>query len=196
MATDVVRQDRIITGLKLTAPATPLPDVVAVATAAWTRALEACANRMGLEGLTAAADQVRQGNDIARMHCCHGLAEQMAASLRSSYQNIQAVYAPDCDGCPQSFCLDQAVHSVPLVHLLVWVHHKAPAIGLRAAALGNALASVCQGMIGIQERPSLLHAQVMSDVDFEGLFGAGRRERWSIQLQAHLLGMGEPVEEV
>jgi len=151
---------------------------------------------MGLESPKAAADQMRQGNNTARMHCCHGLAEQMAASLRSSYQNIQAVYAPYCDTCPQSFCLDQAVLSAPLVHLLIWAHQKTPAIGSRAAALGNALASVCQDMIGIRELPNLLHIQVIDDADLENLFGAGRRERWPIQLQAHLLDMDEPIEEV
>jgi len=139
---------------------------------------------------------VRQGNDMARMHCCHRLAEQIAASLRSVNQSVQAVYAPDCDACYQSFCLDQCVSTVPLVHLFIWASEKTPAIGLRAAALGNALASVCRDLIGVYERPSLLQAQVIGDADLERLFGSGRRERWSTQLQTYLLGIGEPVEEV
>jgi len=151
---------------------------------------------LGLESPQTAADQVRQGNDIARMHCCHGLAEQMAASLRSSHPGIQAVFAPDCDACYQGFCLEQAVSTVPLVHLLVWTDQRVPTIGLRAAALGNALAGVCRDMVGIYERPSLLQARVISDVDLENLFGAGRRERWSLQLQAHLLSVDEPIQEV
>jgi hypothetical protein len=130
------------------------------------------------------------------MHCCHGLAEQMAASLRSSSQNIQAIYTPDCDACYQSYCLDQCVSTVPLVHLFIWAGEKTSAIGLRAAALGNALASVCRELIGVYERSSLLQAQVMANAELEQLFGAGRRERWSTQLQTYLLGMGEPIEEV
>ena len=196
MTADVVRQNRVLTDLKLGAPTPQLADAFDVAQRAWARAFEACANRMGLAGPKAAADQVRQGNSTARMHCCHGLAEEMAASLRSSYQSIQAVYAPYCDACPQSFCLDEAVQTAPLVHLLVWAHHKPPAIGSRAAALGNALASVCQDVIGVQELPSLLHVQVIEDADLEGLFGAGRRERWPIRLESYLLGMNEPIEEV
>jgi hypothetical protein len=42
----------------------------------------------------------------------------------------------------------------------------------------------------------MLHAQVINDADLEKLFGAGRRERWPVQLEAHLLGMNEPIEEI
>jgi len=196
MAADILSRDRTMADLEPTVPATHLLDAFDVAASAWTWALESCANMMSLEGPEAAADQMRRGNTVARMHCCHGLAEQIAASLRSSYQNVQAVYAPYCDTCPQNFCLDKGVQSAPLVHLLIWTQQKPPTLGARAAALGNALARVCQDLVGLQELPNMLQARVIEDADLEKLFGAGRRQGWSVRLQSYLLDTDGPAEEV
>ena len=196
MSADILSRDLARSDLELAASATYVLDAFDVAASAWTWALEACANMMSLEGPEAAADQMRRGNTVARMHCCHGLAEQIAASLRSSYQNVQAVYAPYCDTCPQSFCIEEGVPNIPLVHLLVWAQQTPPTLGARAAALGNALARVCQDLTGLQELPNMLQARVVDDSDLEKLFGAGRRKRWSMRLQAYLLGMDEPVQEI
>jgi hypothetical protein len=62
--------------------------------------------------------------------------------------------------------------------------------------LGNALARVGQGIVGTREVPNLLYARVIDDADLEKLFGGGRRERWPIRLQAYLLAMNEPSEEL
>jgi hypothetical protein len=196
MATDVFSRDRAATDVKLTTLPTQSTDTNDIAERAWSWALESCADRMGLDGSEAVAEQMRQGNDLVRMHCCHGLAEQVAASLRSSYQDIQAVYAPDCNTCPQGFCADERVLQTPFVHLLVWAQHKTPALSSRTAALGNALARVGQGIVGTRELPNLLYARVIDNADLEKLFGAGRRERWPIRLQAYLLAMNEPSEEL
>jgi hypothetical protein len=196
MATDILQQGGAIADLGRSVPAAQVPDAFAVATSAWTRALESCADSIGLQGSQAAADQVRDGNALARMHCCHGLAEQVAASLRASYKSVQAVYAPYCDTCPQDFCVDKGAHNTPLVHLLIWTQRKSPALNAGTAALGNALANVGQDVIGIRELPSLLEAQLIDNTDLEKLFGAGHRERWPVRLQGYLLDMDEPVEEV
>jgi hypothetical protein len=149
---------------------------------------------MGLDGPEAAAALMRQGNPIVRMHCCHELAEQVASSLRSAQQSIEAVYAPDCDSCPQGFCLDYGTPSTPSVHLMVWARRKTPALGSRAATLGNALAQVYQSVVGTQGLPSLLHVQVIDDRDLEKLFGAGRREAWPLRLLTYLLASNEQVD--
>jgi hypothetical protein len=196
MSADILSRDLARSDLELAASATYVLDAFDIATSAWTRTLELCADMMGLADPEAAADQMRRGNTVARMHCCHGLAEQMAAALRSSYQTIQAVYAPYCEACPQSFCIEEGIPNVPLVHLLIWAQQKPPTLGARAAALGNALARVCQDLTGLQELPNMLQARVLDDSDLEKLFGGGRRKRWSVQLQAYLLGMDGPVQEV
>lgn len=194
MTTNVFAQDGAVRDLGRAEPPVQLADPADVAARAWTWALESCARRMGLAGTAAVADQMRQGNNTVRLHCCHGLAEQVAGSLWSSQENIQAVYAPECDACPQGFCLEDGDHHVPFVHLLIWARRKSPALGSRAAALGNALANACQDLIGMPDRPTVLRVQVIADADLEKLFGAGQRERWSTRLQAWLLAMNEPAE--
>ena len=90
VATNVFSQDRTAADVKLAlAPAQP-PDTTQIAERAWAQTLESCAKRMSLKGPEAVANQMRQGNSIVRMHCCHSLAEEMAASLRSSHRNIEA----------------------------------------------------------------------------------------------------------
>ena len=196
MVTDILDRDRAVTDLTITVPRTPSADTIAVAKRVWTQALESCAACLGLESAEAAADQIWEGNGIARMQCCRALAEGIAASLTTSHQNIQAVYAPDCGACPEGFCVAEGDSEAPFVHLLIWAQRKTPALGARVAALGNALARVCQDMRGTQELPTLLQAQVIGDAELEGLFGAGQRDRWSVRLQAYLLASNDPVEEV
>jgi hypothetical protein len=166
-----------------------------IAESAWALALESCASKLRLKSPEIAADQMLQGNHLARMHCCHGLAEQVATSLWSSQQDLQAVYAPDCDSCPQAFCLDDGDGAnTPCVHLLVWARQRTHALAARGAALGNALARVCQDMSGMQELPTVLHLRVMDDGDLMKLLGAGQRERWAARLQAYWLSMNEVVQ--
>jgi hypothetical protein len=196
MATDILQQDRAIVGLERTVPGAQTRDTLGVARRAWTRALESCAERVGLTGARAAAGEVSNGNAIARMHCCHTLAEEVAASLRASQQEIQGIYAPYCDSCPQDFCVDKGAHRTPLVHLLIWTQQKSPALNARTAALGNALAQVAEEWVGARDVPSLLETNQISSDDLETLFGAGHRERWPRQLQTYLLEMNEPVEEL
>jgi hypothetical protein len=196
VVTDVLGQDRVVTGLEPAGVPTQPSDTIRIAERAWTRALESCASRIGLDSPEAVAAQMRQANGAVRMHCCRELAEQIAASLRSSHQDIQAIFAPDCGTCPQGVCADGGLSSAPSVHLLIWAQLKTPALGLRTAALGNALARVCQDTIGTQESPTLLHTQVIDDGDLQKLFGAGHKERWPMRLQAYLLSMNEVVEEV
>jgi len=151
---------------------------------------------MALESVEVAMEQIWKGNSTARMLCCRALAEGIATSLRSSYDGIQAVYAPDCGSCPEGFCVAEGNPYAPFVHLLVWAQRKTPALGARAAALGNALSRVCQEMSSAQELPTVLQVQIIDDAELERLFGAGQRERWSVRLQAYLLASRDPVEEV
>jgi hypothetical protein len=196
VTTDILSQDRVLAGLESSATPRQLSDALGVAQQAWTRALECCADRMGLASPEAAVNEMRQGNGRARMHCCHGLADEIAASLRLAHQNIQGVYAPDCDTCPQDLCLDTATLNTPFVHLLVWADKKTPALSSRTATLGNALARVCQESVGTQDLPTVLDVRVIQDADLEKLLGSGQKQRWSIRLQAYLLAMNELTREL
>ena len=69
-----------------------LPDMTAVAERALTWALELCARRMGLDGPQAAAYHVRQGNAVARMHCCASIAKQIAESLGALDRKIKRLH--------------------------------------------------------------------------------------------------------
>jgi hypothetical protein len=195
VVTEVLGRARTATESELGRSRTRLSQPMDVAARAWALALESCANALRLESPEVAADQMLQGNHLARMHCCYGLAEQIAASLWSLQQDLQAVYAPECDSCPQDFCLDDGDGAnAPCVHLLVWARQRTPALAARAAALGNALARVCQDMSGTQELPTVLHLRVIEDGDLVKLFGVGQRERWSARLQAYWLSMNEVVQ--
>jgi hypothetical protein len=196
MVTEAISQKRALRSARPTVVTDPLADATSAAERAWATALAACAERMGLEGSRAAADQIRKGNHIARMNCCRGLAEEIAASLRSWCKEIRAVYAPCCDVCPQGFCAGAEEQAAPTVHLLIWAQCRTPALGVRAALLDRALARVCEDMMGLEEVPGLLQARVIDDRDLERLLGAGRKDRWSSRLQAHFLAMNEVMEEL
>jgi hypothetical protein len=195
MATDVLGRIRTATEAGFERSQAPVSDPMDIAGRAWALALASCADRLHLESPEIAAEQMLQGNHLARMHCCQGLAEHVAASLWSSRQDLQAVYAPECGSCPQDFCLDDGGGAnAPCVHLLVWARQRTPALTARAAALGNALARFCQEMGEMQELPTVLHLRVIEDGDLMKLFGAGQRERWAARLQAYWLSMNEVVQ--
>jgi hypothetical protein len=196
MVTDVFGQTRVLTDSERTAPSTQISDVTDIAARAWAQALSACAKRVGLESPAVAVGRIRQGDSLVRMQCCHGLAEQISASLWSSHYAIQAVFAPECDSCPQHFCLENGAAHTPLAHLLVWEQHRTTALRSWTASLGNALAGICQDIFDLQELPTSLSVQVIDDADLAKLFGAGHRERWPIRLQAYFLAMNESIEEL
>ena len=56
-----------------------LLDMSAAADRAVDLALESCAKLMNLDAASAAAYQIRQGNVVARMHCCTSVTQEIAA---------------------------------------------------------------------------------------------------------------------
>jgi hypothetical protein len=195
VVTEALGRARTATGSELGRSRTRLSQPMDIAARAWALALESCANALHLESPQVAADQMLQGDHRARMACCYGLAEQIAASLWSSQQDLQAVYAPECGSCPQDFCLEDGNGAnAPCVHLLVWARQRTPALTARAATLGNALARVCQDMSGTQGLPNVLHLRVIEDSDLVKLFGVGQRDRWAARLEAYWLSMNDVVQ--
>jgi hypothetical protein len=195
VVTEALGRVRTATGSELGRSQPRLSQPMDIAARAWALALESCANALQLESPQAAADQMLRGNHRARMACCYGLAEQVAASLWSSQQGLQAVYAPECSSCPQDFCLEDGDGAnAPCVHLLVWARQSTPALTAGAATLGNALARVCQEMSGTQALPNVLHLRVIEDDDLIKLFGVGQKERWAARLEAYWLSMNDVVQ--
>jgi hypothetical protein len=175
-------------GLTWKMPTMPLPwpDMAAAAEHVLSRALELCAKRMGLDGAQAAADQVRQGNITARVHCCSGIARQIAESLGSSDQNVRAVYALDDDTLLREMCSNQETQYQSKVHLFVWMQHKTTALDSLVTAWDRALVQVCKDTIGAKGQTSLLDVQVMDDAHFEEHF-AGRKKGMITRLAVYWL---------
>jgi hypothetical protein len=184
----------------LTQKDTPLPlqrpDMTAVAERALTWALELCAKRMRLDGPQAAAHRVRQGDAVARMHCCSSIAKQVAASLGSSEQNVRAIYAPDYDGSFQDLCSGKGIADESMVHLLVWTQRRTPALDSLVTDWDRALARVCRDTFGTQERTPLLDVRVIADADVEKHFDSGWNKRAPMRLAAYMLWTTNQVVDV
>ena len=132
--------EAVLTQKDITLPL-QLPDMTAVAERTLTWALELCAKRMGLmDGAQAAARHVRQGNVVARMHCCSSIARQIAESLGASEQNVRAIYAPDYDVLFWDLCSGEQTRDESMVHLLVWTRRKTAAFDSLVTAWDRALA--------------------------------------------------------
>jgi hypothetical protein len=152
-----------------------LPDLAATAERTLTWALESCARRMGLDDSQAAAQHVRQGNAVARLHCCSSIAKQVAESLGGAEQKVRAIYAPDYDILFQDLCSDVGSQDESMVRLLVWTQRQTEALGSLVTAWDRALAQACRDKIGSQGQAPMLDVQVMEDTDIEKHFGS----RWS-----------------
>ena len=173
-----------------------LPDMTAVAERALTWALELCARRMGLDGPQAAAHHVRQGNAVARMHCCSGIAKQIAESLGASEQNVRAIYAPDYDVLFRDLCSDEEARDESMVRLLVWTRRKTAALDSLVTAWDRALAQACRDKIGSHGQVPLLDVQVIDDTDVEKHFGSGRNEALATRLAVYWMWTMNQVVDI
>jgi hypothetical protein len=174
-----------------------LPDLTGVAERVLNQALAFCASRMGLNSTQAAASEVRQGNVTARVHCCSGIARQVAEALGSSEQNVMAIYTPDQDLDLQTMCSDRETQPKSMVHLFVWMRRKTAAFDSLVTAWDRALVQVCKDTIGVQGQRSLLDVQVMDDAYLEQHFGAGRSKGMVTRLAVYWLRtMNQAVDVV
>jgi len=159
MAEAVVLPGREIAGSERAVSSRQVADATVAAERIVVGALETCIQRMGLESSEAAARRIEQGDGLACMHCCCAMARQVAELLGSVHQSIQAVYAPDCDACPQGFCFGEEGQIPPSVHLLVWARRKTAALDSQVAALRGSLARIYQDKIGTRGLSSLLNGR-------------------------------------
>jgi hypothetical protein len=177
-------------------PSLPLPDVTAAAERALTWALESCARRMGMEGAQAAARHVRQGNVVARVHCCSSIAKQVAESLGASEQSVRAIYAPDYDVLFEDLCSDREAGDKPTVRLLVWTRRQTPSLDSLVAAWDRALAEACREKIGPHGQAPSLDVQVMEDTDVAKHFGSCWREGMTTRLAVYWMWTMNQVVDI
>lgn len=154
-------------------PALQLPDITAAADRAMSWALESCARLMDLEGPTAAAYQIQQGNAVARMHCCTSVTQEIAKALGASEQNVRAVFAPDHDVLFEDLCSDAQAQHKPMVSLMVWTENRTANLDSLVTAWDRALVKACREKIGAHEQASLLDVYIVDDVEIQKCFGAG-----------------------
>ena len=172
------------------------PDLVAAAERVMTRALDLCAQRMGLADSTAAALCVRQGNAVARMHCCAGMTKQVAKALGSSDRNVRAVYTIDYDVAPQELCSGGETPDTSMVRLLVWTEHRSAAFDSLVSSWDRALVEACKNTIGIQQHTSLIDVHVIDDAEVGQHFRCDGCEHAPMRLAAYLLKTSNEAVEI
>jgi hypothetical protein len=155
-------------------PSLQWPDLPAAADRAINWALESCARLMDLDGPSAAAHQMQQGNAVARMHCCTSVTQEIAKALGTSEKNIRAVFAPDHDVLFEDLCSDAQAQHKPLVSLMVWTKIRTANLDSLVLAWDRALVKACRENIGAHNQTSLLDVHIVDDVEIQKCFGAGR----------------------
>ena len=152
-----------------------LLDLSAAADCALDLALESCARLMDLGAPSAAADRIRRGNAVARMHCCTSVTQEIAKSLSSLDRNVRAVFAPDHDLLFENLCSDARTQGKPMVSLMIWTRHKTARLDSLVAAWDRALVQACREKIGAHEQAPLLDVHIVDDDEIQNNLGADRR---------------------
>ena len=173
-----------------------VPDVTLSAERALTRALELCAAKMGLDGPHTAAHHVRQGNAVARMYFCSGMAKQVAESLGASEQNVRAICAPDYDVLFQDLCSRGKARDEWMVRLLVWTRCKTSELDSLVIAWRRALLEVYRDTVGSDDKPPLLDVQIIDDADVEQHFRPGRGEGRATRLAVYWMAKMNQVVDI
>jgi hypothetical protein len=158
--------------VEFTPPPLQLPDAASMVETALAKALEFCAEKMGVDSHQAVVDHLRQGDSTACSYCHYGLAKQVAESLGTLDENVKAVYICDYDATPEDLCLGEATQA-SLVHLVVWARRKTGALNSLVAALDRALVQSYADLIGMRQLAHLLDVQVIDDADVENRVGYG-----------------------
>jgi hypothetical protein len=147
-------------------------DVVEIADALLTRALESLAPRLELDGPEAAANCLRQGDPIAWSDFHYDLARQLAGQLGALDEDVKAAYVDEYDVAPDDLFFGEAARTT-VIYLIVWVQHKTGALNPLVAALDRALVQSYMELIGSPRLVHLLEVQVIDDADARNPVGYG-----------------------
>jgi hypothetical protein len=147
-------------------------EVTATAQVVLTRAVEYCAQKMGLDSSQAVIDRLRASDGRAREYCHYSVAKEVAESLGALDDNIKATYICDYDATAEDLCFGEAGRALP-IHLLVWAERKTAALKVVTGAWDRALSQGYAEMIGGHQPAHLLDVQVVDDADVEKRLGHG-----------------------
>ncbi|MBC7264881.1 MAG: hypothetical protein H5T64_11085 [Chloroflexi bacterium] len=153
-------------------PSQSLSDMTGMADAAVTKALEFCAQKMGLHGPQAVIDRLRQGDSTACGYFHYGLAEQVAKHLAEFDEDVKTVYLYSYDATPEDVCFGEATPASQ-VHLIIWAQRKTAALNSLVNALDRALVEGYGTMIGTPQLMHLLDVQIIDDDDVKRRVGYG-----------------------
>jgi len=149
-----------------------LPNASSTAEDVLNKALEFCADKMGLESPQTAIARLQKAEQKACTYCHYSIAEQVGAALGALDEHIKAVYMFEDDATPEDMCFSETP-GVPLLHLLVWTERKTEAQKSLVAMLDRALAQSYGQLIGPRQLQHLLDVQVIDDADAEKRVGYG-----------------------
>lgn len=147
-------------------------DIVSIAEAVLTQALESLAERMGLDSPQAVADRLRQGDHGAWGDFHYDLAKQVAGQLGALDEDTKAAYVDEYDISPEDVLFGETARST-VIHLILWVQRKTGALKSLVAALDRALAQSYVDLIGAPRLAHLLEVQMIDDADARNPVGYG-----------------------
>lgn len=148
----------------------PLSGPAGVAESLFAQALTACAQQMGLPGIEAVVDRLRNGDAVAYDACQHELAHRVAEYLSSLDRDIKAVYRYEYawGGAGKG---PRARELGLVIHLVVVAGRRTAALLSVLAALDRALTQVLADWRGGQEAGQVLDVHLIDDADMRT--GAG-----------------------
>lgn len=149
-----------------------MKDVVSIAQAVLTQAMEYCAEMVRIDSSQAVIDRLREGDGKVCEYCHYSVAKQVAESLGALDENIKAVYICDYDATPGDLCFGVAAQPLP-IHLIVWAQPKTAALNALVDTWDHALSQSYAEMIGESQLAHVLDVQVVEDADVERRIGYG-----------------------
>jgi hypothetical protein len=160
------------TSVRVTTPPLHLPNASSTAEDVLNKAIEFCADKMGLESPQTAIARLQKAEQKACTYCHYSIAEQVGAALGALDEHIKAVYMFEDDATPEDMCFGE-LPGVPLLHLLVWTERKTEALKSLVALLDRSLAQSYGRLVGPRQLQHLLDVQVIDDADVEKRIGYG-----------------------
>lgn len=155
------------------APASVYPtDILGIADALLSEALEFCAEKLNLSSSETVINRLRQRDGVCYRYWHYGLAKKLGRYLGTSDESIKAVYLYDYDAIVDDVCPSEVIPDM-LIHLVIWSRRKTAALNSLMGGLDQALAQAHAKLLGMDEPSHLLDAQVVDDYEIENRLGYG-----------------------
>ncbi len=136
-----------------------------------TKALEASARKMGLNGPEACLDCLKKNESAAFNYYSYNVAKELGVVLGSWSKNIKAAYAYSYDETDdgEGFCEESAFF--PLVYMIILVEKKSKALDALMDAIDCALVQQHREMLGRDQLEHALDVRVIDDEDVKNRTG-------------------------